>query len=79
LKKILSLKTVKIKIGRIFVLKDGRIILYNEKRWFESNFTFIGFVFDLKDNNNFIFLNNVHYIHDLIQIEDGKIIVSNLL
>ena len=64
-----SLKT----ISDIFVLKDGRLLIYpHDNGLFKKNFK--SFVFDIK-NNNLIEL-NIERIEDIIQMDDDIVIIA---
>ncbi len=64
-----SLKT----ISDIFVLKDGRLLIYpHDNGLFKKNFK--SFVFDMK-NNNLIEL-NIEKIEDIIQMDDDIVIIA---
>ena len=52
---------------KIFVLRDGRIIVYNTEYRFNS------IIYDLK--NNIAFKLNIEYIHEIIQMDDGIVII----
>ena len=64
-----SLKTIR----DIFVLKDGRLLIYpHDNGLFKKNFK--SFVFDIK-NNNLIEL-NIEKIEDIIQMDDDIVIIA---
>ena len=72
---IFKMKTIikfNVAFGQIFVLKDGRILLYDRD---EDN-KFFCFVFDLKKNKYFnIDLGNIFSIYNIIQMDDGIVII----
>ena len=73
LKKILSLKDNKRNSSGLFVLNDGRIII---NKFFGNDYEFC--CLDLKNNISFnIYLELFQRIDDLIQMDDGIIIVRN--
>lgn len=73
LKKILSLKDNKRNSSGLFVLNDGRIII---NKFFGNDYEFC--CLDLKNNISFnIYLELFKRIDDLIQMDDGIIIVRN--
>ena len=66
LKKILSIRTKIEIIKEILILKDGRILVYGD---------YLGIVCDLKNNKSFNL--NIKRIDDIIQMDDGVVIVRS--
>ena len=68
MKKILTLKNEKLIFKQIYILKDGRIIIHNN----DKNL-FLCFIFDLKNDKCYNF--NIKFLNDLIQMDDGKMLI----
>ena len=75
MEKILTFKTEIYSVFKIFVLKDGRILLSGQK---EDSDKYLYNVFDLK-NNNILNLNlkNINSDIDIIQMDDGVVSILN--
>ena len=69
LAKMNTLMTFKKVSDQIFILKDGRLLIYGKN----INDKFISIVYDLKSNN---FINmNINDIYGIIQMDDGIVII----
>ena len=74
MKKLLTLTNKKLFFNKIYVLKDGRIIIHNQRSFFEH--IFLCFIFDLK-NDKCLSLNTeeIEDIENIFEMDDGLILV----
>ena len=70
MQKILTIKTSIYFIDNIFILNDGRIIVYGSSEEFKN---YLCYVFDIK--NNIFFNIKLKDIEDIIQMDDGIVII----
>ena len=68
MKKIITLKNEKLIFKKIYILKDGRIIIHNNNKEL-----FLCFIFDLVNDQCFNL--NIKYMKDFIQIDDNTICI----
>ena len=72
MQKLLTMKNEKLIFSKIYILKDGRIIIHNEVN--KNNNIFLCFIFDLKSDTCFNL--NLKDIKEIYEMNDGLILVA---
>ena len=72
MQKLLTMKNEKLIFSKIYILKDGRIIIHNEVN--KNNNIFLCFIFDLKSDKCFNI--NLKDIKEIYEMNDGLILVA---